>query len=232
MRIALVGHGKMNRAIAELAAARNHAIATVITGAENAAGAALTRERLAGADVAIEFTRPDQAAANLLALARLGIPTVCGTTGWLGRLTEVTEAVIAHRTAFLYSANFSAGVQLFLRSARELARRFAGQPEFEGLIVETHHAQKLDAPSGTALRLQAALRDGDGDRAFPITSVRGGFAPGTHEVVFDAPFETIRLQHVARSRQVFAAGAIRAAEWVRERHGVFTFEQMLFGEES
>lgn len=231
MRIALVGHGKMNRAIAEVAAARGHVIQTVITSAENPAGRAITRERLEGCGVAIEFTRPDQAASNLAALARLGIPTVCGTTGWLVRLTEVTQAVVAHRTGLIYSANFSAGVQLFLRTARDLAHRFAGQSGFEGFVVETHHAQKLDAPSGTALRLQAALRDGDGDRAFPITSVRGGFEPGTHEVVFDAPFETIRLQHVARGRQVFAAGAIQAAEWIQGRHGVFTFEQMLFGEE-
>jgi len=230
MRIALVGHGKMNRAVAELAAAQGHVIQTVIGGAENVGGAALTRERLAGSEVAIEFTRPDQAPANLIALAGLRMPAVCGTTGWLARLPEISEAVIAHGSALLHSANFSTGVQLFLRGARDLARQFAGQPGFAGFVVETHHAQKLDAPSGTALRLQAALREGDPGRAYPVTSIRGGFAPGTHEVVFDAPFETIRLEHVARGRQAFAAGAIQAAEWIQGRQGVFTFEQMLFGE--
>jgi len=231
MRIVLVGHGKMNQAVAELAGARGHVIHSVITGTENQAGAALTAERLAGAEVAIEFTRPDQAAENLLALARLGMPTITGTTGWLGRLPEVSLAVTAHRTALLHSPNFSVGVQLFLRSARDLARRFAGRPEFEAFVVETHHAAKLDAPSGTAMRLQAALREGDGARTFPVTSVRGGHVPGTHAVFYDAPHETIRLEHVARGRQAFAAGALAAAEWLRGRNGVFTFDQMLFGEE-
>jgi 4-hydroxy-tetrahydrodipicolinate reductase len=230
MRIALVGHGKMNRAITELALSRGHLITTVITSAENRNGNGITRERLAGADVAIEFTRPDQAPANLLALAALGIPTITGTTGWLIRLPEISRTVAAHHTALLHSPNFSIGVQLFLRSARDLAQRFAGQADFGAFVVETHHAAKLDAPSGTAIRLQATLRDGDPARDYPVTSVRGGHVPGTHEVVYDAPFETIRLEHIARGRQVFAAGALAAAEWIQGREGVFTFDQMLFGE--
>jgi 4-hydroxy-tetrahydrodipicolinate reductase len=230
MRIALVGHGKMNRAITELALSRGHLITTVITSAENRNGNGITRERLAGADVAIEFTRPDQAPANLLALAALGIPTITGTTGWLIHLPEISRTVAAHHTALLHSPNFSIGVQLFLRSARDLAQRFAGQADFGAFVVETHHAAKLDAPSGTAIRLQATLRDGDPARDYPVTSVRGGHVPGTHEVVYDAPFETIRLEHIARGRQVFAAGALAAAEWIQGREGVFTFDQMLFGE--
>jgi 4-hydroxy-tetrahydrodipicolinate reductase len=222
----------MNRAIAELAASRGHAVQVVLTGAENRGARAITSDRLAGADVAIEFTRPDEAAGNLLALAALGMPTITGTTGWLDRLPEVTRAVRTHRTALLHSPNFSIGVQLFLRGARQLARILAGQSGFEGFITETHHAAKLDAPSGTAVQLRVALREGDGGREFPITSVRGGHAPGTHEVVYDAPFETIRLEHVARGRQVFALGALAAAEWLKGREGVFTFDQMLFGEES
>lgn len=230
MRIALVGNGKMNRAIAELAVTKGHVITTTITGAENRGGGAISRERLAGADVAIEFTRPDQAPANLLALAALGMPTITGTTGWLIRLPEITHAVAARRTALLHSPNFSIGVQLFLRSAHDLARRLAGQAEFGAFVVETHHAAKLDAPSGTAIRLQATLREGDPAREYPVSSVRGGHVPGTHEVVYDAPFETIRLEHIARGRQVFAAGALAAAEWIQGREGVFTFDQMLFGE--
>jgi 4-hydroxy-tetrahydrodipicolinate reductase len=230
MRIALVGHGKMNRAITELALARGHVITTVITSAENRHGSGITRERLAGADVAIEFTRPDQAPANLLALAALGMPTITGTTGWLIRLPDISRTVAAHHTALLHSPNFAIGVQLFLRAARDLAQRFAGQADFGAFVVETHHAAKLDAPSGTAIRLQAILRDGDPAREYPVTSVRGGHVPGTHEVVYDAPFETIRLEHMARGRQVFAAGALAAAEWIQGREGVFTFDQMLFGE--
>jgi 4-hydroxy-tetrahydrodipicolinate reductase len=230
MRIALIGGGRMNRAIAEIAIARGHTVATTIGGAENQGGAAISRARLTGAEVAIEFTRPDQAPANLLALAALRMPTITGTTGWLARLPEISRAVASHHTALLHSPNFSIGVQLFLRSASDLARRFAGQPEFAAFVVETHHAAKLDAPSGTAARLQAALRDGDPGRDFPVTSIRGGHIPGTHEVVYDAPFETIRFEHSARGRQAFAVGALAAAEWIRGREGVFTFEQMLFGE--
>lgn len=221
----------MSRAVQGLAAERGHVVHAVITGAENQDGRALTHERLRGATVAIEFTRPESAAGNLLRLAALGMPTVSGTTGWQDRLPEVTRVVTAHRTALLHSPNFSVGVQLFLRAARDLARRFAAQPGFEAFVVETHHGAKRDAPSGTALRLQELLRAGNADRDFPVTSVRGGHAPGRHEVIFDAPFETIRLEHGARSRLVFAAGALQAAEWLSGREGVFTFDQMLFGEE-
>lgn len=221
----------MSRAVQQLAAEHGHVIQGVITGAENRDGGALTRGRLQDAEIVIEFTRPASAPGNLLRLAALGLPTVCGTTGWQDRLPEIAGAVRAHRAALLHSPNFSVGVQLFLRAAGDLARRFAARPGFEAFVVETHHAAKRDAPSGTALRLQELLRAGDGVRTFPVTSVRGGHAPGTHEVIFDAPYETIRLEHNARSRMVFAAGALQAAEWLRGREGVFTFDQMLFGEE-
>ena len=124
------------------------------------------------------------------------------------------------------------GVHLFLRAARELARAFAGRSEFDAFVVDEHHAAKIDAPSGTANVLQQRLRDGDGGRAFPITSIRAGSIPGSHAVVYDGAFESVRLSHVARSRQVFAAGALAAAEWLPGRHGVFTFEDMLFGRSS
>lgn len=230
MRLALVGNGRMNRSIAQLAVERGHVIHTIISGRENAGAAAITAARLTGADVAIEFTRPESAADNLLALAALRMRTVTGTTGWLDRLPEITRAVTTHQSALLHSPNFSVGVQLYLRAARDLARQFAGRTGFEAFIVESHHAAKRDAPSGTGLALQAALRAGDGARDFPISSVRGGNVPGTHEVWYDAPFESIRFSHEARGRQVFAAGALMAAEWLAGREGVFTFDQMLFGE--
>jgi 4-hydroxy-tetrahydrodipicolinate reductase len=231
VRIALVGNGKMSRAIAALAEERGHVIATVIEAKENRNGVALTAERLNGIDLVFEFTRPEAAADNLLPLARLGQRVVSGTTGWSGRLAEVGRMVREHGGALLHSPNFSPGVHLFLRTARELSTRFKGRSGFEAFVTETHHAAKRDAPSGTAVALQRALREGDPDREFPVTSIRGGFAPGTHAVVYDAPFEIIRLEHQARSRQVFAAGALLAGEWLQGRTGIFTFEQMLFGEE-
>jgi len=231
MRLAFVGNGKMSRAIAQLAVERGHTAATVIEAAENRRGEALTAERLRGVDLVFEFTRPDAAAENLLRLARLGQRVVSGTTGWLDRLPEVSRMVMEHGGALLFSPNFSPGVHLFLRAARDLARRFEGRSDFDGFVVESHHAAKRDAPSGTAVALQRELRRGAPSREFPVTSIRGGYPPGTHTVVFDAPFETIRLEHEARSRQVFAAGALQAGEWLQGRTGVFTFEQMLFGEE-
>lgn len=230
MRILLVGYGKMNRAIERLARERGHVIAGVIEGAQNAGGAGITAATAAGADVAVEFTRPEAATANLVRLAEVGVPVVTGTTGWLGELPRVRAAVERTGGALLHSANFSVGVQLFFRTAQELARRFAGRAEFGGFVTETHHAAKLDAPSGTALRLVDWLAQGDAARTWPITSIRGGHVPGTHAVVLDAPFEQVRLVHEARSREVFAAGALAAAEWLPGRTGVFTFDQMLFGE--
>jgi 4-hydroxy-tetrahydrodipicolinate reductase len=122
-------------------------------------------------------------------------------------------------------------VHLFLRAAQDLARRFAGRPEFDAFILEEHHAGKLDAPSGTARELQARTAGADPARPFPITSVRAGATPGTHLVVYDGPSERITLAHEARSREGFAAGALAAAEWLPGRRGVFTIEDMLFGDE-
>lgn len=233
LRIAIVGNGKMGRAIAALAAERGHTIHTVVDAADNAGGRALTAERLAGADVAVEFTHPDVAVTNLMRLMDAGVPTVTGTTGWMHEMPRIQQAVAERRGALLHAANFSVGVHLFLRAAQELARAFAGRPEFDAFVLEEHHAAKADAPSGTGLVLQQHLRDGDaaggGARAFPITSVRAGSIPGTHQVTYDGMFETVRLSHIARSRQVFAAGALAAAEWLPGHTGIFTFDDMLFG---
>lgn len=231
MNIALVGYGKMGRAIAQLAGERGHAVVAVVEAAENRDGAGLNAAGVTQADVVFEFTGPEAAVANLLGLARLGKRVVTGTTGWLARLPEVSAMVKGHGGALLHSPNFSPGVQLFLRAAADLARRFAGRPGFEGFVLESHHGAKRDAPSGTAIALRRALQAGDPSREFPVTSIRGGFDPGTHVAAFDAPFETIRLEHQARSRQVFAAGAVMAGEWLAGRTGVFTFDQMLFPEE-
>ncbi len=228
MRLAIVGNGKMGRTVAALAEEWGHTV-QIIGREENVGGAALTRERLAGADAAIEFTRPDVVVTNLERLIEAGIPTVTGTTGWAAELPRIARLVEAKRGALLYAANFSAGVHLFLRAARDLATRFAGRPEFDSFILEEHHAAKVDAPSGTAVALRGKLREADPAREFPITSVRAGSIPGTHMVTYDGPHDTVVLSHVARSRRGFAAGAVAAAEWLPGRPGVHDFEEMLFG---
>ena len=229
MRIAIIGNGKMGRAVGSLAEARGHTIHTAVAGAENAGGRALTAERLAGADVAVEFTRPDAVVANLERLIEAGVPVVTGTTGWDEELPRIAALVQRRGGALLHAANFSVGVHLFLRAARDLALRFAGRPEFDAFILEEHHAAKRDAPSGTARELQARARAADQARAFPITSVRAGATPGTHVVAYDGPYERVTLGHEARSRDGFAAGALAAAEWLPGRPGVHTVEDMLFG---
>ena len=230
MRLAIVGNGKMGRAVAEIAVERGHVVHTIIGRAENAGGAALTAERLAGVDGAVEFTRPDAVVTNLERLIEAGIPTVTGTTGWSAELPRIARLVEARRGALLYAANFSVSVHLFLRAARDLAAGFAGRPEFDAFILEEHHAAKVDAPSGTAALLRGKLRDADPAREFPITSVRAGSIPGTHVLTYDGPHDTVTLSHVARSRRGFAAGALAAAEWLPGRAGVHDFEEMLFGE--
>jgi 4-hydroxy-tetrahydrodipicolinate reductase len=229
MNIAIVGNGKMGTAVAALAKTRGHHIHTVVNRMENAGGRALTNERLEGADVAIEFTRPDAAVANLERLIKLGIPSVTGTTGWTEALPRIAGLVEERQGALLYAANFSVGMHLFLRAARELARHFRGRPEFMVSILEEHHAAKVDAPSGTALLLQRQLWTEEPGRRFPITSVRAGTTPGTHTLTYEGPHETVIMSHVAKDREVFASGALAAAEWLLGRKGVFTFEEMLFG---
>jgi len=229
MQIVIVGSGKMGHAVAALAAARGHTIHAMIGAEDNAGGRALTRQRLEGADVAIEFTQPDAVVANLERLVEARVPVVTGTTGWASALPRITRLVEERGGALLHASNFSVGVHLFLRAAEDLARRFAGHAAFDAFILEEHHAAKRDAPSGTALTLREALRKGDAARSFPITSVRAGAIPGTHVVTYDGPADSVTLSHVARSREGFAAGALAAAEWLPGHPGVHTFEQMLFG---
>src|SRR5687768_14763340 len=155
MRLAIVGNGRMGRTVAELAAERGHVVHAIIGREENAGGAGLTRARLEGVDAAIEFTRPDAAVRNLERLIEAGVPTVTGTTGWTDDLPRITRLVEARRGALLHSSNFSVGVQLFLRAARDLAERFAGRPEFAAFILEEHHAAKVDSPSGTAAAMRS-----------------------------------------------------------------------------
>jgi 4-hydroxy-tetrahydrodipicolinate reductase len=228
MRIAIIGHGKMGKAIVTRAEQRGHTIHTVVTRLENDGGRALTPERLKGADVAVEFTRPEAAAANLERLIEVGIPTISGTTGWLEDLPRIEALVRRSGGAVLYAANFSVGVHLFFRAAAALARCFRGRPEFTVSIQEEHPKSKVDAPSGTALQLQRQLWEEEPARRFPITSIRGGDTPGIHLLTYQTAHETVSLKHVTLSREVFAAGAVAAAEWLPGHQGLYTFEHMLF----
>lgn len=213
VRVALIGMGRMGQALDALAAQRGLDVVARLDAPEMARG--LTRAQLNDAQVAIEFTQPDSALENAMACLGAGCPVVIGTTGWTSRVAELDAAVARTGTAALWSPNFSVGVQLFLAFAEDAARRLRGLAAFDTHIVETHHAAKLDAPSGTAIAIAERVKVGL-DQDVAITSVRVGSVPGTHEIICDAPFEQIRLVHEARDRRVFADGALTAARWLAQ----------------
>lgn len=211
VRVALIGMGRMGRALDALAPERGCEVVARLDAAD--IGGGLTVDLLAGAQCAIDFSLPSVAVENAIACVALGCPPVVGTTGWDAERPRLEAAVQQHRCAALWSPNFSVGVQLFLAMAEEAARRVRDVNGFEAHLVETHHSGKLDAPSGTAIAIGQRVEGGLG-RAVPITSVRVGSVPGTHEIIFDAPFEQIRMVHEARDRRVFADGALTAARWL------------------
>ena len=223
-RLAIVGMGKMGTAIAELAPSRGWDVVARLDQAETEQG--ITRDSLGSADVAVEFTTPGAAAANVQAILRAGCPVVAGTTGWYASLPAVAEYAKRSGGALLTAANFSLGVNIFEQLAVRAAELLRRAPGFEAALIETHHSAKKDAPSGTAATLGKAASAAWG-RDIPITSVRVGSVPGTHEFVFDAPFEQIHLEHSARDRRVFAEGALAAAGWLIGKRGVFTMRDVL-----
>jgi 4-hydroxy-tetrahydrodipicolinate reductase len=224
--VAIIGDGRMGQSIRDLAVARGWRIAALIGERESANGSGLTKTSLGDADVAVEFTEPKAAVPNIKAVLRAGIPIVVGTTGWYDELSEITRVAHASGTGLLWSPNFSLGVNVLIELARYAGTLMRPLEEFDAHIVETHHAKKKDAPSGTAIVIGKAASDGL-ERPIPTTSVRTGSVPGTHEIIFDGAFEQLTLSHVARDRRVFAEGALTAAGWLIGKKGVFTMRDVL-----
>lgn len=225
VRLAIIGPGKMGAAVADLA--RSSGVDVVATLSHETP---ITAESLQRADVAIEFTDPGAAAANIRACILAGCPVVVGTTGWYAELPELAQLVVQHGGGLLWAANFSLGVNALSRLVRRAGELFAGMQGFDAALVETHHAAKKDAPSGTARMLQSEFAVGSG-RDVPITSVRAGSVPGTHTLILDGAFEQLTITHEARDRRVFAEGALVAARWLVGRRGVFTLDDVLSAEE-
>jgi 4-hydroxy-tetrahydrodipicolinate reductase len=234
LKIALIGYGKMGKEIERLALARGDTIVSV-----SDVDSLPTTEDLAPAEVAIDFSVPDAVIHNLKLAADTGVDMVVGTTGWYDHLGEVRKWFDS--SALIYAENFSIGVNLFYRVVREAARLMGGFGDYDAFVAEEHHNQKLDSPSGTALRLGAILVDalpgkerlathsGPGGirrDELQISSVRAGSIAGVHRVGFDSPADTIELRHTARNRTGFALGALAAAHWVRGRRGVFTMDDV------
>lgn len=223
INVAIVGYGKMGQMIESLAPQYGIAISHRLDVGWKAADLA---ER---PDAAIEFSTPEAAVSNLEALAALKIPVVCGTTGWMAELGRVRRAVDAAGSALIYSANYSIGVNVFQRLAAEAARLLKDEEQYEAWAWEIHHSAKKDSPSGTLLQLTAAMKASGYARRIDESASRAGAHPGTHEIGFDSAADTITLRHTARSREGFARGALKAAQWIKGRRGVHAFADVLFG---
>lgn len=227
MNLAIIGYGKMGRMIEEMALTRGHKIVFKVDIEGNEQGQALTSASLAGADVAVNFSTPDSVLTIVDRISAAGVNLVVGTTGWMNHLSVVRKMVEERKTGLVYGSNFSIGVNLFFRLAETAAGLFRDYSEYDPWIYEIHHKAKLDAPSGTALKLEQIVEKAYPGRKISPASNRAGAHPGEHTVGFDSPADTITITHTARSRLGFAAGAVRAAEWVQGKKGLFEFSETL-----
>jgi 4-hydroxy-tetrahydrodipicolinate reductase len=221
MKLAIVGHGKMGKMVESLAPEYGFTVHACID-LKGDFG------KVAGADVAIEFTAPSEVAKNVEALAAVGVPMVIGTTGWADQMDRVCAAVDEHNIGLVWSPNFSIGVNVFFRLVREAAKLLENEPQYGSWAWEIHHNTKKDAPSGTLIKLVEEMQAAGYSHRIDVGSNRAGAHPGTHEIGFDSAADTITLRHSARSREGFARGALKAAQWLPGHRGVFKFEDVLF----
>ena len=236
MKIALIGYGKMGKAIEEIALSKGHEIVLKID-VQNSHE--FTQENIQKADVAIEFTGPHSAFENVMKCIRLGIPVVSGSTGWLDKWDEVQATCKENNGCIVYSSNYSIGVNLFFEVNKQLAKLMEPYNDYDVSMVELHHTEKKDAPSGTAISLaEQILSNLDRKKQWVnapsissadlvITSERIDPAPGTHTVTYSSPIDTIEITHTAHTRKGFASGAVLAAEFAKQKSGIFTMKDVL-----
>lgn len=238
MNIALLGYGKMGKAIEEIAIDRGHTIVAKID-LENP----LDQADLSLADVAIEFTSPELAVRHIRTCIEKQLPIVVGTTGWNDQLEDVTQFVKEHNGSLLHASNFSIGVNIFFEINKQLAKLMSGQTDYIASLEETHHLQKLDSPSGTAITLANGILESNNDYMswvlgeghephttmgqLGVTSFRKPEVPGTHIIRYSSPVDTITISHEAHNRKGFALGAVIAAEWLNNKKGVYTMSDVL-----
>jgi 4-hydroxy-tetrahydrodipicolinate reductase len=223
MNLLVLGKGKTGSLVAEVARERGHQV-RALGAADNANASALTKDGLRGVDVVIDFTTPQAVVPNIEACAKAGASMVVGTTGWGAELPRVKELVERSGIGFLYSPNFSVGVNVLFAIAR--AAGAALRHGYAGHIVERHHEQKKDKPSGTAAKMKQIL-DEAGGANLEITSIREGDVVGTHVILLDSANDTMMITHDAKSRRGFAEGAVKAAEWLAGKKGFFEFQDVL-----
>jgi 4-hydroxy-tetrahydrodipicolinate reductase len=230
-KLALVGYGKMGRMMDSLAGEFGFETVLRLDEFNNVNGSGMTTENFRGVDVAIEFSTPHVVVGNIEGLAKLGVNTVVGTTGWNKDLEHVRRVIAEADTGFVWSPNFSIGVNVFTRLVEEAARLLANETQYGAWAWEIHHITKKDAPSGTLHQLVDRMKSAGYTRNIDESSNRAGAHPGTHEIGFDSGADTITLKHVARNREGFARGALKAARWLvdTKRKGCFEFSEVLFG---
>src|SRR6202046_2448480 len=218
--LAIVGYGKMGRLIDQLAPEYGFTVTARVDVDRN--------ESLEGADAAVEFSMPSAVLGNIQKVSALRIPIVIGTTAWIEHLAEAKALIESNNSALVWSPNFSVGVNVFTRLVSEAARLLANEKEYGAWAWEIHHSTKKDAPSGTLIQLVDKMKAAGSGRNIAAGSSRAGRHPGTHEIGFDSAADTITLRHTARSREGFARGALKAAQWVIGKQGVHEFSEVLF----
>ncbi len=236
MKIALIGYGRMGRAIERIALERGHEICLIISSSNKTA---LGLNALKEADVAIEFTQPDAAVHNLLVAINAGVPVVTGTTGWHRHLARVEETCRQKNGALIQATNFSVGVQLFFEVNKQLARLMQNHPQYDVSIEEIHHTGKKDAPSGTGITLAEQIleaisrkkhwvnREARDETELSLVFKREDPAAGTHSVTYSSPVDDIQITHTAHNREGFALGAVLAAEFLKGKQGIFSMKDVL-----
>jgi 4-hydroxy-tetrahydrodipicolinate reductase len=236
MKIALIGYGKMGKAIEEIAVSRGHDIVLKI---DEYNVADFNKANLSKADVAIEFTGPHSAYDNVKKALTLDIPLVCGSTGWLDKLDEVKKLCTERKGSFIYASNFSVGVNIFFEINKRLASLIAPHQDYEVQVTETHHTQKKDAPSGTAITIAEQILEAidrkkawvnqisDNPKDLEIISERIDPAAGTHKVKYSSTVDDIEIIHTAHNRLGFALGAVLAAEYIQDKKGIFSMKDVL-----
>lgn len=231
MKIALLGYGKMGKVIERIALERGHEIVLQKTSTS-------TFDGLKKADVAIDFSVPLSAVANISACLNSSIPVISGTTGWLEHYTEMVALCEEKNGAFIYGSNFSLGVNLFFELNENLAKMMSKFHQYKVSMEEIHHTQKLDAPSGTAISLANGIIENSDytswtlnqnatENELHIDALRIENVPGTHSVFYTSEVDTIEIKHTAHSRDGFAFGAVIAAEWLQDKKGVFSMKDVL-----
>lgn len=237
MNIALIGYGRMGKEVERIALDRNHQVLFRIDNSEQWP----SPKELKNVNVAVEFSNPTAAVNNILRCFSHSLPVVCGTTGWNDQLNEISQVCRDKNQAFFYAPNFSLGMNIFFEVNKLLAQLMFDRQEYEVTIEEVHHSAKLDSPSGTAVALANEIISRLGRKKnwvnqqptkpeeLYIRSVRTGLIPGTHLVSYDSDYDTIEIRHDAKNRRGFALGAVMAAEWIKDKKGVFGMHDMMYG---